>query len=211
MDLKAPDARVYGYLAWGRYSSIVPNGMYQTLDPATNGIGTGPFKLDGPYVPNDQHRLRQEPELLEAGAAVPGRDHVQGHHRRADAGRGAPRRLDPRRDRPADSAAALNGANGLTVLHGLTAAFRELQFTIKPGETKPWHDKRVRQAVSFAINRQNIIDKVYGGFGKYSGHVAAGYGPWPLSRGRAQDDVREVRPAQGEGADEAGRQLRAST
>ena len=55
------------------------------------------------------------------------------------------------------------------MLHGLNASFRELQFTVKPGETKPWHDKRVRQAVSFAINRQNIIDKVYGGFGRYSG------------------------------------------
>ena len=51
MDLKAPDARVYGYLAWGRYSSIVPNGMYQMVDPATNGIGTGPFKLDGQVRP----------------------------------------------------------------------------------------------------------------------------------------------------------------
>ena len=58
------------------------------------------------------------------------------------------------------------------MLSGLNAAFRELQFTIKQGETKPWHDKRVRQAVNFAINRQNIIDKVYGGFGQYAGHVA---------------------------------------
>ena len=52
MNLKTPDARVYGYLAWGRYSSVVPNGMYQMLDPAVDGIGTGPFKLDGKYVPN---------------------------------------------------------------------------------------------------------------------------------------------------------------
>ena len=36
---------------------------------------------------------------------------------------------------------------------------------------------RVRQAVNFAINRQNLIDKVYNGFGQYSGHVAAGLRP----------------------------------
>ena len=35
MDLKAPDARVYGFLAWGRYSAMVPNNMYQTLNPST--------------------------------------------------------------------------------------------------------------------------------------------------------------------------------
>ena len=27
---------------------------------------------------------------------------------------------------------------------------------------------------------QNLIDKVYAGFGKFSGHVAAGLGPWQL-------------------------------
>ena len=48
---------------------------------------------------------------------------------------------------------------------------------MKAGENKPWDDKRVRQAVNFAINRQQIIDKVYDGFGEYSGHVAAGLRP----------------------------------
>ena len=75
---------------------------------------------------------------------------------------------------------AINGFPGLTVLHNLTAAFRELQMTIKAGEDKPWHDVRVRQAVNFAINRQNLIDKVYAGYGQYSGDVAAGYGPWVI-------------------------------
>ena len=49
------------------------------------------------------------------------------------------------------------------MLSGLTAAFRELQFTIKAGENKPWADKRVRQAVNLAINRHEIIQKVYNG------------------------------------------------
>ena len=67
MDLKAPDARVYGYLAWGRYSSVVPNGMYQMLDPATNGIGTGPFKLDGTYVPNSGMTFVKNPNFWKTG------------------------------------------------------------------------------------------------------------------------------------------------
>jgi len=52
---------------------------------------------------------------------------------------------------------------------------------LKPGETQPYHDVRVRQAVNHAINRQEIIDTVYGGNGKYSGHVPPGYGDWPLT------------------------------
>src|SRR5262245_16148393 len=181
MNLKAPDARVYGYLAWGRYSSVVPNGMYQMLDPATNGIGTGPFKLQGSYVPNSGFTLVRNPNFWKSG--LPYLDGITFKVITDEQTRVAALRAGSIQGATvtADSAAALNGANGLTVLHGLNAAFRELQMTIKSGETKPWHDKLVRQAVSFAINRQNIIDKVYGTFGRYSGHVAAGYGPWPLS------------------------------
>jgi peptide/nickel transport system substrate-binding protein len=82
----------------------------------------------------------------------------------------------------ADGARTFQGNNNFTVLRGLTAAFRELQMTQKAGEDKPWHDVRVRQAVNFAINRQQIIDRVYNGFGEFSGHVPPGYGPWPLTR-----------------------------
>ena len=109
MDLKAPDARVYGYLAWRRYSTIVPNNMYQTLNPATQGIGTGPFMLERLVRPERPRQLRQEPELLEAGPAVPGRGQLQDHHRRAVAHRGAARRHDRRSDWSRPKAPTLNG------------------------------------------------------------------------------------------------------
>ena len=67
MDLKAPDARVYGFLAWGRYSAMVPNNMYQTLNPSTQGIGTGPFMLNGPYVPNDHVNYVKNPHFWKPG------------------------------------------------------------------------------------------------------------------------------------------------
>ena len=99
MHLKAPDARVFGYLAWQRYSAIVPKDMYTTLNAATQGIGTGPYMLDGSYVPNDHLNYVRNPQLLEEGAALPRRDHVQDHHRRAGAHRGPACRSDRRRDR----------------------------------------------------------------------------------------------------------------
>ena len=80
-----------------------------------------------------------------------------------------------------DGASSFRNDSGFTILKGGTAAFRELQFTIK-GDPKPWHDIRVRQAVNLAINRQAIINTVYGGNGNYSGIVPPGYGPWPLTQ-----------------------------
>ena len=90
-----------------------------------------------------------------------------------------------------DNALSINGYPGLTVLHNLTAAFRELQFTVKAGDNKPWADKYVRQAINKAINRQNLIDKVYAGYGKYSAQVAAGYGPWQLPQDQLQSNYEK--------------------
>src|SRR3954447_19942726 len=130
MDLKQPDARLYGYLAWGRYSSIVPNGMYQMVDPATNGIGTGPYKLSGPYVPNSGMTFVKNPNFWKAG--LPYLDSITFKVITDEQSRVAALRAGAIQGATvsADSAAALNGANGLTVLHGLNASFRELQFTL---------------------------------------------------------------------------------
>ncbi len=181
LRLKAPDARIYGFLAWNRYSPIVPQGMYQQVNAGREGIGTGPFRLVD-FTPNDkveyvrnQNYWKQGLPYLDALTlkTLPD-EQARVAALRARAVDGA--------TLSADSAKALAGDRNLKVLKGLTAAFRELQFTLKEGEDKPWHDVRVRQAVNHAINRQEIIDKVYSGNGEYSGHVPPGYGPWPLSR-----------------------------
>jgi peptide/nickel transport system substrate-binding protein len=180
MHLKAPDARIYGYLAWQRYSSIVPRDMYKEVNAATQGIGTGPYKLDGSYVPNDHINYvrntsywnKSLPYLDAINYRIITDEQARIAALRAGAIDGATLSVD--------SANSLKGQSGLKILKGLTAAFRELQMTIKAGENKPWADRRVRQAVNFAINRTEIINKVYNGEGEFSGHVAAGYGPWQI-------------------------------
>ena len=86
-----------------------------------------------------------------------------------------------------DVARSLANVNGLTVLKGPNAAFRELQMTIKRGQDRPWHDPRVRLAVNHAINRADIIRRVYSGEAEYSGFVPPGYGPWPLTDKELRD------------------------
>jgi len=180
ISLKKPDASLFGYLAWSRYSPIVPQGMYDQLNPAREGIGTGPMKLVR-YTPNDAVELVRNPNFWCKGQPyldaltlkVLTDEQARIAALRAGAIDGAT--LSP------DAARQFNGQRGFKVLKNYTAAFRELQLTLKD-PSKAWIDGRVRRAVNHAINRQEMIDKVYGGNGAYSGHVPPGYGPWPLSQ-----------------------------
>ncbi len=187
IKLKKPDARLFGFLAWTRYSAIVPEGMYQQVNAGREGIGTGPFRLTSftpgqgtEYQAYTNYRKKGLPYLSQLSLPTMPDEQARIAALRAGAIDGA--------TLSADGAKTFQGNSNFTVLRGLTAAFRELQMTQKAGEDKPWHDVRVRQAVNFAINRQQIIDRVYNGFGEYSGHVPPGYGPWPLSRAELRNN-----------------------
>jgi peptide/nickel transport system substrate-binding protein len=187
IKLKKPDARLFGFLAWTRYSAIVPEGMYQQVNAGREGIGTGPFRLTSftpgqgtEYQAYANYRKKGLPYLSQLSLPTMPDEQARIAALRAGAIDGA--------TLSADGAKTFQGNSNFTVLRGLTAAFRELQMTQKAGEDKPWHDVRVRQAVNFAINRQQIIDRVYNGFGEYSGHVPPGYGPWPLSRAELRNN-----------------------
>jgi peptide/nickel transport system substrate-binding protein len=187
LRLAKPDARLFGFLAWTRYSAIVPEGMYQQVNAGREGIGTGPFRLVS-FVPGQgveytayaNYRKQGLPYLSALSLRTLPDEQARIAALRAGAIDGAT--LSP------DGARTFQGDSNFVVLRGLTAAFRELQITQKVGENKPWHDKRVRQAVNFALNRQEILNRVYNGFGEYSGHVPPGYGPWPLTRAELRNN-----------------------
>jgi peptide/nickel transport system substrate-binding protein len=181
LNLKARDARVFGFLAWGRYSPIVPEGLYDQINVSRGAIGTGPYRMVG-FNPNDRVEYVANQSFWKKG--LPYMDAMTLKTLPDEQARIAALRAGAIDGATvsSDSAAALRNDSDLVVLKGGTAAFRELQITLKPGETKPYDDVRVRQAVNFAINRQAIIDTVYGGNGAYSGHVPPGYGQWPLSQ-----------------------------
>ena len=67
--------------------------------PGDPGHRDGPVHARRLVRPERPRQLRQEPELLEVGPAVPRRGQLQDHPRRAVAHRGAARRLDRRRRR----------------------------------------------------------------------------------------------------------------
>ena len=179
MHLKQPDARVIGIFAWQRYTPIVPEGLYDQINVSRNAIGTGPYRMLG-YEPNDRieyvkfarHWKKGFPYMDSMQLKILGDEQARVAALRAGAIDGATLSVEVAR--------SLASNNQLRVLKGPNAAFRELQMTIKRGEDKPWHKQAVRLAVNHAINRADIIRRVYSGEAEYSGHVPPGYGPWPL-------------------------------
>ena len=186
LHLKQPDARIIGFFAWQRYAPIVPEGLYDQINVSRGAIGTGPYRMLG-YEPNDRIEYVANKSFWKAGfpymasmqLKILGDEQARVAALRAGAIDGATLSVDVAR--------SLKNVSGLTVLSGPNAAFRELQMTIKRGEDKPWHNQAVRLAVMHAINRDDIIKRVYSGEAEYSGHVPPGYGPWPLS----DKDLRE--------------------
>ena len=185
LTLSAPDARVIGFFAWQRYGPIVPEGLYDQINVSRQAIGTGPFRLVN-FTPLDRVELVRNERFWKKGQPymngitmkVMTDEQARVAALRAGAIDGATLSVDVAR--------SLRGDGNLQVLSGLNAAFRELQMTLKPGRNEPWADKRVRQAVNFAINRQQIIQNVYSGEAAYTSYVPPGYGPWPLKEADLQ-------------------------
>jgi peptide/nickel transport system substrate-binding protein len=180
LKLSAPDARIVGFFAWQRYGPIVPEGLYDQINVSRNAIGTGPYKMVGfnpldrvELVRNDSFWKPGQPYMDAMTLKVMTDEQARVAALRAGAIDGATLSVDVAR--------SLRGDNNLQVLSALNAAFRELQMTLKPGRNEPWADQRVRQAVNYAINRQQIIQNVYSGEAAYTSYVPPGYGPWPLS------------------------------
>lgn len=66
---------------------------------------------------------------------------------------------------PPDQANRLEGRGGLQVTVGETMRYGYLQFDsgLRGGEKSPVHDRRVRQAIAHAIDRESIVKNIMGG------------------------------------------------
>jgi peptide/nickel transport system substrate-binding protein len=179
INLTEPDPALVGYVTWTRYSNIVPKGMFEKVNILTQGIGTGPFKLTE-FVPDDHAVLMRHADYWNKDAGY--LDEIDIKVLADDQARVAGLRsgaVDVAADVSPDVVSTLKNDPNLQVLTGLQARYLEIQFTTK-GDKKPWHDARVRQAINFAINRQDVADKVYGGEAEVSSVMPTGYADWPL-------------------------------
>jgi peptide/nickel transport system substrate-binding protein len=177
--MSKPDPTIPGVLAWTRYSPIIPEGAGERINFLSEGIGTGPYKLVE-FVPNDRVVYTCYDEHWQAGVpcikditlkVLPDEQSRVAALRSGEIDGGT---------FTADVVRTLEGDDTLEVLSGLFAAPRVIQFnTTDPAA--PWLDVRVRQAINAMVDRQEIIDKVYGGNAELTGPISPGYGDWPLT------------------------------
>lgn len=170
------DPTLVGTLAWTHYTPIIPDGVIDEIEVLSNGIGTGPFKLVE-YSQDDQIVYEAFPDFWGEGPGVQKltlKMLIDEQQRVAALRSGE---IDGATF-TADVASTL-ASDEITVLSGLTSSPRVIQLSTT--QDVPWRDVRVRQAMSKVVDRQEIIDKVYGGYAEFTGAIPPGYGPWPLT------------------------------
>jgi len=176
--MSKPDPTIPGVLAWSRYTPIVPNGIADQINILSEGIGTGPYQLVE-FVPNDRVVYTCNENYWKPG--VPCIKDLTLKVLSDEQSRVAALRsgeIDGG-NFSADVARTLENDDTLEVLSGLTAAPRVIHFNTT--QDAPWRDVRVRQAINLAVDRQQIIDNVYGGNAELTGPVPPGYGDWALT------------------------------
>lgn len=175
-----PDATLLGWFAWSRWSVITSKDFYDNFTPSTQINGTGPFKLVE-YIPNDRIVFERFENYWKPDQ--PYVDKITIKIIPDEAARVAALRageIDGTRVSNADITIPLQSDPNINIITGVTGQNRVLQVSVK-GDGKPWNDIRVRQAMSMAINRQDIADKVYGGRARLTASIPEGWGPYGLS------------------------------
>jgi peptide/nickel transport system substrate-binding protein len=193
VTMAKPDPTLPGVLAWGRFSPIIPEGIADELNLLSEGIGTGPFKLVE-YVTNDHLDYEANPNYWKPG--VPCIQNLSlkillDESSRVSSLRGG--EIDGGTF-SADVADTMEGDDELEVLSGLFSAPRVIHFNLSA--QKPWSDVRVRQAINKAVDRQQIIENVYGGHAELTGPIPPGYGDWALP----PDELAQIYAVDIEGA-----------
>lgn len=163
------------------YTPIVPEGIYDRINVLSEGIGTGPMRLTE-YVQDDVISFEAFADYWQPGIPCANRLSLKSlpdEQSRVAALRAG--EIDGATF-SVDIARTLQAHSELQVLRGLTSGPRVIQFNMV--KEVPWRDVRVRQAVSLVVDRQAIIDKVYGSDGVLTGVIPPGYGEYPLPQER---------------------------
>jgi len=180
---KAPFPPLLGAFAILRSSAIIKKGAMEETNLDSTIIGTGPYKLIQ-YVPQDVIELEKFADYW--GAPLPYLDKVTF------------KILVDEDTRIATLRAGQVDYAFLTALGEQRLAGDEQLVLIKGPRTflfifvfnmlrAPWSDVRVRQAISLATNRDELIEKAMSGAGDISGPIPTGFGDWFIP----PDELRE--------------------
>jgi peptide/nickel transport system substrate-binding protein len=180
--LKQPSAPFLNYLA-GPYAHqiVAREAVEKHGDLNQNAAGTGPFKLVE-YVPDSHLKLEKH-----RGYWKKGQPYLDGIMVRIVKDEAA--RLSAVRAGAVDvtyitavNAPAVKQDRNVTVAEGDNVFYGMTLAQFIPNTSKaPFSDKRVRQAMSLAIDRKEILDSVVFGSGVISGPIPPGMGPFAVA------------------------------
>ena len=184
----APDATLLGWFAWSRWGIITSKDFYKKFTPSKEVNGTGPFKLVK-YIPNDRVVYEKNKNFWKSDQPYVDRitlKIIPDEATRIAAVRSGA--IHGSRVSSADLIRPLENDPNIQIITGVTGQTRVFQISVK-GDGKPWNDRRVRQAMSMAIDRKDLSNKVYGGKGSLTGPVPDAWGVYGLSQNELRQNI----------------------
>jgi peptide/nickel transport system substrate-binding protein len=184
---KAPFPPLLGAMAILRSSAIIPRGAMEKGKLETQVVGTGPYKLVE-YVSKSHLKLRKNPDYW--AKPLPYIDEVTFRILEEEDARIAGLRggsLDYAFLTP-EGVQRLRGEKSIVI----TSRPRTYLYAfVINRQRKPWSDVRVRQALSLACDRKEIVEKVFSGGATVAGPIPYGFGDWHLA---AEELASRYRP-----------------
>ncbi|HET9658912.1 MAG TPA: ABC transporter substrate-binding protein [Thermomicrobiales bacterium] len=179
VNMSKIDPTLPGTMAWGGYTPIVPENFYDTNNPLSEAVGTGPMKLVE-YVQDDAIVMEANPDFW--GEGIPCIQKLTLKTLTEEQTRVAALRSGEVDGGTfsADVVVTLEGDDSITILEGLVSTPNVIQFQTAEADV-PWRDTRVRQAVNKVVDRELIKANVFGGKADVTGAIPPGYGDYPLS------------------------------
>ena len=159
------------------YGAIVPKEVVEEYGDLMNeACGTGPFKLKE-WIPDNRIVLEKNEDYFREGK--PTLDGIEFYVMTDQASRLAALRTGNihMAKLPASSIPLVKDNPDIQVMDYQSNDYSYLGFNL---DLEKFQDKRVRQAISYAINRQDIIDTVYDGEAQITGFVPPAMGKWAI-------------------------------
>jgi len=176
-NLKQPDVWLLSNLAHRRPSSIIPKEVVEQNGDLKNvAVGTGPFML-AEWVPGSRAVLKRNPNYYKKG--LPYLDQITFNIIPEERSRLAALRagqVDLTKFLEPKTALVLEN-NPDVVVKRMGGQWRTA--IVLNTKVKPFDDVRVRQAVSLAIDRNQILNSVFAGYGALTGVVPPDE-PWTI-------------------------------
>ncbi|MFC4620294.1 ABC transporter substrate-binding protein [Camelliibacillus cellulosilyticus] len=185
--LKTPDSSFLANTS-SSYAAIVPK---EVKDLNTEAVGTGPYKLDtimsGQYVLLKKNKDYYDNNLPKADAIkfVIMKDEAQ----RTAAIRSG--KVDIAAI-SADTAKLLEKSNKVDIKKYQSLEYSYLGFNTNK---KPFNDSKVRQAISYAVDRKDIVDTVWKGQAALTGPIAPAQKEWALDTNEYPSYKQDIKKA----------------